>query len=248
MAMFQAMRGVGLIWKITRMFVMTMAILAILVIGIVYQMTGRALKEQLGYRVSSIAINFSDAAAGPLSRRNNLELHVLAVKYARLDGIAYASIEGPSGDVIVHSPGSFPEEIRSKSPMDPRQPQKREVMLNQRPIFEVGMPILEGQLGVARVGIWGDAVEQAIYRELIPLITVLVIVLVIGTLFFIGVVRGIVRPIVGLTDVAIKMSRGDLETPIGVDRNDELGDLARSLERMRASLRAAMLRLAREHS
>ncbi|MGH7827503.1 MAG: HAMP domain-containing protein [Candidatus Binatia bacterium] len=246
--MLQGILGVGLIWKITRMFVIMMTIMGILVVTIVYQMTTRALREQLGYRVSSIATNLSDAAAGPLSRKNNLELHALATKYARLDGIAYAAIESPSGDVIVHSEGGFPDQITNKDQMDPRQPQRREVMLGKRRIFEVGMPILEGQLGVARVGIWGDAIEEAIYRDLVPLISLLTFVLVVGTLLFIAVARGIVRPILGLTDVAVKMSRGDLETPIGVDRNDELGELARSLERMRASLRAAMLRLAREHA
>jgi HAMP domain-containing protein len=42
---------------------------------------------------------------------------------------------------------------------------------------------------------------------------------------------------------------GDLETAVGgecVTSRDEIGDLARSLERMRSSLKAAMLRLGRE--
>jgi HAMP domain-containing protein len=38
---------------------------------------------------------------------------------------------------------------------------------------------------------------------------------------------------------------GDLETPVRVESNDEIGDLAYSLERMRASLKAAMARLSR---
>jgi methyl-accepting chemotaxis protein len=238
--------GVGLIWKITRMFVIMMMVMGILVVAIVYQMTARALREQLGYRVSSIAMNLSDAAAGPLSRSNSLELHALATKYASLDGIAYAAIERPDGDMMVHSLTRSAEELKTKVHMDPRQPQRREVTLGDRRIFEVGMPILEGQLGVARVGIWADAVQEVIYRELVPLISVLVVVLVIGTFLFVAVARQIVRPVLGLTEVAVRMSRGDLETPVGVDRQDEIGELARSLERMRASLKAAMLRLARE--
>ena len=42
---------------------------------------------------------------------------------------------------------------------------------------------------------------------------------------------------------------GDLETSVSgkcVSSRDEIGDLARSLERMRSSLKAAMLRLGRE--
>jgi HAMP domain-containing protein len=55
--------------------------------------------------------------------------------------------------------------------------------------------------------------------------------------------RGIVRPILRLTEVADKISKGDLETPVGVETRDEIGDLALSLGRMRASLKAAMARL-----
>jgi len=59
----------------------------------------------------------------------------------------------------------------------------------------------------------------------------------------------IVRPIVGLTQIAEKVTMGDLEVSVGGDRvstHDEIGDLARALERMRSSLKAAMLRLGRE--
>jgi methyl-accepting chemotaxis protein len=42
--------------------------------------------------------------------------------------------------------------------------------------------------------------------------------------------------------MAGKMSTGDLETPVMIQSRDEIGELARSLERMRASLKAAMIR------
>ena len=39
------------------------------------------------------------------------------------------------------------------------------------------------------------------------------------------------------------MSKGDLDTPIKINAHDEIGELARSLERMRLSLKAAIARL-----
>ena len=52
------------------------------------------------------------------------------------------------------------------------------------------------------------------------------------------------RPIRRLRHVADSMSKGDLDTPVsvGIESHDEIGDLARSLERMRSSLKAAMSR------
>jgi methyl-accepting chemotaxis protein len=53
----------------------------------------------------------------------------------------------------------------------------------------------------------------------------------------------LVRPILEMTQAADRMSTGDLESPIPAGRRDELGVLARSLERLRTSMRAAIARI-----
>jgi methyl-accepting chemotaxis protein len=55
--------------------------------------------------------------------------------------------------------------------------------------------------------------------------------------------RMLIRPIVDMTSAADRMSLGELDTPIPSGRTDELGLLARSLERLRKSMKAAMARL-----
>jgi HAMP domain-containing protein len=57
--------------------------------------------------------------------------------------------------------------------------------------------------------------------------------------------RGIIQPVVRLSAAADSISRGDLDVPIAVTSGDEIGDLAESIERMRASLKAAIERLRR---
>jgi HAMP domain-containing protein len=54
-----------------------------------------------------------------------------------------------------------------------------------------------------------------------------------------------IKPIIELAAVADDISRGRLDTPVSVRSGDEVGELARSLERMRASLKAAMVRLSK---
>jgi HAMP domain-containing protein len=51
------------------------------------------------------------------------------------------------------------------------------------------------------------------------------------------------KPIVALTQAADRISLGELETPITSDQNNELGDLAGAVERMRVSLKTAIERL-----
>ena len=53
------------------------------------------------------------------------------------------------------------------------------------------------------------------------------------------------QPISDLVKAADSISLGDLTRPVKSTTNDELGDLAQALERMRLSLEAAMDRLRR---
>lgn len=55
----------------------------------------------------------------------------------------------------------------------------------------------------------------------------------------------VAQPIADLVKVADAISLGDLSRPVQVNSNDEIGDLAQALERMRLSLEAAMERLRR---
>ena len=55
----------------------------------------------------------------------------------------------------------------------------------------------------------------------------------------------VAAPIERLVKVADAISMGDLTEPVKAESNDEIGDLAQALERMRQSLDAAMERLRR---
>jgi C4-dicarboxylate-specific signal transduction histidine kinase len=74
---------------------------------------------------------------------------------------------------------------------------------------------------------------------------VLLMVVVAGitaiVVFFIA--RNFTAPIVHLTDVANRISMGELDTRIDIDRGDELGQLAEAIGRMQASLQATIERL-----
>jgi HAMP domain-containing protein len=76
---------------------------------------------------------------------------------------------------------------------------------------------------------------------LVVVVTVLVAVATVAMALYLS--RGIIQPVVRLSAAADSISRGDLDVPIAVTSGDEIGDLAESVERMRASLKAAIERL-----
>jgi two-component system, cell cycle sensor histidine kinase and response regulator CckA len=245
--MNQQRRGMGLKWKIGGTYTGVMLVLGIVVTAAVYQLVQNTLRDQIDKRAIAIATNFSDAAAGHLASKNLLALHALAGKYTLLDNVAYAFVKDAQGEVVAHTPGTFPEELRRNlSAGANRQVQRREVALANRTVYETAVPILEGQMGSVHVGFWGDAVQTEIRRAIFPIILIIALLPLVGAVVSFLLAEWIVRPIVGLTEIADKVTMGDLEVSVRgkcVTSRDEIGDLARSLERLRSSLRAAMLRL-----
>ncbi len=237
----------GLKWKITTAFGGVLIVLGVCVIGIVYVLTGNALQRQVDLRSAAISSNLSDAAAGYVSKKSTLELDALIAKYGRLDGVAYAYIEDPKGETLASSLQPFPAELKDSAGIgNQRSAGSRTTKIHGRTIYETQMPILDGQLGAVHVGLWADTVQQDVRGTVLTIIGLIALCLVLGVVVSIMIASKTVRPILQLKSSADEISRGNLDVSVLVKGDDEVAELARSLERMRASLKAAMLRLNRD--
>jgi HAMP domain-containing protein len=236
-------RGGGLRWKISVTFSGLILVLGLLVIGIVYYFTAHALQKQVDLRASAIATNLADAAASFVSRKSALELDALIAKYGRLDGVAYAFIQDPRGEILGSSVQPFPVELKDAGGTTAPA---RVTRLRGKSVYETRSQLLDGQLGTARVGLWAETVGSEVRSTLLPIIGLIAACLALGVCLSIMLAAKTIRPILDLKAVADDISRGRLDTAVSIQTNDEVGELGRSLERMRASLKAAMVRLNRE--
>jgi HAMP domain-containing protein len=232
-------------WKLTIGLAALITLLGLFIISVVYQLTSGALRDQLDQRAVAIATNLSDAASANVVRRNVLELYGLVRKYALLDGVEYAFIEDAKGEVIAHTLGTFPPELKETvSPEARLHTQRRELKLDGKMVYETSVPILGGQVGNTHLGMRGDFVDREIQRAVLPIVEILAGIFIGAILVCSGLVAIMTRPIRRLGRAADTMSKGDLGTPVilGTAAHDEIGELARSLERLRSSLKAAMSR------
>ncbi len=91
-----------------------------------------------------------------------------------------------------------------------------------------------------------DIMENQIIDIMRVAILVVIIGIIIGVLSGLTISRGLTRAALYLSSAAESISRGDMDSPIIAETGDEMEDLARSIERMRVSLKAAIERLRRK--
>jgi len=108
-----------------------------------------------------------------------------------------------------------------------------------------GVATKEGAKTIGKIGV---AIKEGWFTSIVRRVqfTILVVTLVALALAIVGAVIGaqkLTRPIVELTEAANRISLGELDAPIAVQSQDEIGTLAESLDRMRISLKQAIERL-----
>lgn len=208
-------RGLSLDRKIIGTVAAVMLISGLLLVAVVHQLMGRALRAQIDQRGLIVATSLSDSASGYVAGRNVLELHALVTKFARLDGVAYASIEDRSGKVVAHSLRPFPSGLqKTLITGGEKQAGKRIVKSEGRTVYEFRASILEGQLGTARIGLWEEGVETQIDGALLPVIAAITFLLLVSLIVAVLLVRLIARPVSGLKPMANDVRADNLEPPV----------------------------------
>jgi sensor histidine kinase regulating citrate/malate metabolism len=207
-------RGASLDRKIISAVAAVMLISGSLLVAVVHQLMGRALRAQIDQRGLIVATSLSDSASGYVAGRNVLELHALVTKFARLDGVAYAFIEDRNGRVLAHSSRPFPSGLRKTVTTDEQKRVGRIVNPEGSAVYEFRTPILEGQLGTAQIGLWEDGVKTQINRALLPVIGAIIFFLLLSLIVAASLVRMIARPISGPKQMANDSAADDLEPPV----------------------------------
>jgi HAMP domain-containing protein len=107
-------------------------------------------------------------------------------------------------------------------------------------IDEFSKPVkgIEGRMKFVERG-YSDAYEMRI--QLFYFVILVALVFLLMVVYFYS--RSVIHPIRYLSEVADRISMGDLDTPIQIKAKGEVGLLAESVERMQTSVKAALERL-----
>lgn len=233
-------------WKLAFYFSIFIIVILLIIFYFMNYLFTRYSASELGKRGLTIGKSFVTYGTTPILGDNMDALVGLMNDLIRLDpDVMYIFVELPRKRFIFHNfSDGLPEVLIPRRVLLSYQENEYSfIEMEETGIQEVSLPIL-GNLGVVRVGMSDKRIVQDLRKSQIVMMGIMVLALITGLLLVIIFARRLTRPLIRLSEVANRISIGDLDTEvIKVRSRDEVGVLAESIERMQSSVRIAIARL-----
>jgi len=172
---------------------------------------------------------------------------ILLINYINLvkktRGVIYAMVTDNRGKILAHTDVALlgkraNDPVAAKAISSNEPATQTYVDKDKGNILDVAMPILinENKMGMARIGFSQDAlhdvVEEALRRTRNRIFGVAIVALILGFVGAIILAQMMAKPIKQMAKGAELIGQGKLDTRILVNSRDELGSLARELNKM----------------
>ncbi|HHB76467.1 MAG TPA: HAMP domain-containing protein [Desulfobulbus sp.] len=219
------------------------------------------INQQIELRTIAISKSFAGVIQKPLLVRNYLQVNKEAQRTSALPGVAYAAVTNKRGIVIagffsdlnkfdrqfvmqVKKKG-FPKSVIKANALPAGMKEKsKQISVGGQIVFDhvIALPNKEGEVHVA---VYVSEIDDAIRNVLLSPLTLSLVggVLFVGFVIFLLLTRSITKPTRQLTDMANRISLGEMDLTITPRGPREMRELAVAFERMRYSVKAAMDRL-----
>ena len=237
----------------TKVLGIVLALVIMLGMGVTIQVRAALLStltERLQAQGISIARDVAARSTDLILVNDLYALHQLALEtQANNADVRYVFVLDTEGRILAHTFGEgFPMDLLDANTVGPEE-HHRGVWLrtDEGLIWDVAVPVFEGQAGVVRVGLSERGMRQTMRAITSQMLLTTGLVSAVGTAAA-GLLTWILtRPILSLVDAAKAVERGDLTRRVERWADDEIGDLAEAFNAMTESLeRAAQERAERD--
>ncbi len=209
-----------------------MVLLAILALGIAVTLLVQAeleanLRQSLEERGVAITRDLAEDATDLILTQDIFELNQeIRTTLETNPDVRYVFIVDAQGQVVAHS---FPERVPSGlfaiNHVDGEGWGVQIIRTDEGYITDIAVPIFEGKLGVARVGLSHERLETAVSDITRRLQIVTLITLFVGSLTVLLLTRILTRPVFDLLKAVRAVGQGDLTMRAPVHMEDEIGEL-----------------------
>lgn len=205
---------------------------------------------QLKEQSVSVSRDLAARSTDPILLNDLLGLHDLVDEtIANNPNVRYAFIVDSQGQVIAHMfEGGFPLGLLSLNSVDPDEHHHTVlIQTNEGLIWDTAVPILDGKVGTARIGLSDASMREAVSTLTAQFLLTIVLVSATGILVAVFLTWILTRPILSLVHATQAVAKGDFSPRVKRWANDEIGDLAEAFNTMTEELaRTDELRRERE--
>ena len=224
----------------------SLVVILVVVTGIITTMREReTLESELRKRGLALAGSLAQFTARPLLSRDLTTLRRFVNHSMAQDYVRYVSVIDPQGMVVMHSNlaeiGKTHKDSMNIAAMNAEEPgyTLAPFMHKGEQYCDIFVPIKvsDVRLGTIRLGYSYMAVEKQIAKAKQQILIIGIVTIIIGGIvaYFLAIL--ISSPINQITDATEKVANGDLNTRLLIKRNDEIGALAKSFNKMTEDLR-----------
>lgn len=208
------------------------------------------MNAQLQEQSVSVSRDLAARSTDPILLNDLLGLHdLLKETIANNPNIRYAFIVDNRGQVVAHTfDGGFPLDLISLNVAQTGEHHHTSlIQTDEGLVWDTAVPILEGKVGTARIGLSDASVRKAVSTLTAQLILTIVLVSITGVLVAVFLTWILTRPIISLAHATQAVAKGDFSPRVPRWANDEIGDLAEAFNSMTEELaRTDELRKERE--
>jgi signal transduction histidine kinase len=226
-------------------FLVAVVTLLLLVGSLLLVYIHTSLKQSLVLQVQkrgvAIAHSVARMAANPSLTEDYIGLQLLAFDFQKgEEDVEYLFVADKHGRVTAHTFGAgFPTPLATANPLQAGERQRIRVLSTDRGIvYDIAVPIMNGELGTVRVGLDGEVVHKGIRQTILQATWLLVALFTVAGIGALLMAMSLTKPIEELIRGVDAVGSGNLGQRIAVDEQDEIGHLALAFNRMAENLEA----------
>ncbi|GBD10112.1 Oxygen sensor histidine kinase NreB [Candidatus Thermoflexus japonica] len=233
--LWRRVAGVSIRYKLLGVVLGVVALLGLtMTLQVQSQLAGH-LQQSLEERGLALARDLAEDAADLILTQNFFGLYQkLRYTLETNSDVRYIFIVSPHGEVLAHSfPSRVPLDLLSVNSLSPDQPWRVQILNSDEGLLtDVAVPILGGRLGVVRLGLSHQRLQDAVLTATFRLVATTILALLVGGAAALLLTRILSGPILELVDAVRAAGRGDLSRRPPVRMEDEIGELTAAFNAM----------------
>ncbi|MHC4502990.1 MAG: ATP-binding protein [Planctomycetota bacterium] len=241
------MHRIGIRGRVLIVFTVVHVVTGLVIGVLLFRSTAASVERELESIGSTLACNIADASADMVLTESYFDLWDLLRTSccATGDDVSYLFVVDRTGAVVAHTfSEGFPVDLLAVRRDDPTAKGSVRLETDKGPIRDFVAPILDGRAGAVRLGLPEARIAAAARATLAEVLVLSLITYAVGVAGVILLTTLVTRPLRRLTQVAERISRGDLRPEIDIRAGGEIGKLSASFEHMLAGLEARTRALA----